>query len=102
MAREVKLTKRAAADIESIWQYIARDSESYASLVAASIMTAAEDLSEYPRIGERIEQVAYAEIREVPVYPYRLFYAVEETTIWVLAIAHGARHLDQKFFDRLL
>lgn len=101
MAREVKLTRRAVGDLEGIWQYIARDSESYAALVTAGIMSAAEDLSEYPRVGERVEQVSRAEVREIPVYPYRLFYAVEDRVIWVLAIAHGARDLNQAFFDRL-
>lgn len=101
MAREVRFTQRSVADLEAIWLYIARDSPNHATLVTASIVAAAEELSDYPLTGQRIEQVTRAEVREIPIYPYRLFYKVDEDAIWVLAIAHGARNLNQDFFKRL-
>jgi len=101
MAYQVKLRQRATDDLKQIWQHIARDSEIYATAVAASIMDAVEDLSDYPRIGHRIEYITDIEVRELAVFPYRVFYRIEEQTIWVLAIAHGARDLRKPFFDRL-
>ncbi|MEM6505091.1 MAG: type II toxin-antitoxin system RelE/ParE family toxin [Planctomycetota bacterium] len=101
MALEVKFQQRAVEDLERIWQHIAQDSENYASAVATSIVTAAEELSEYPRIGHRVEHVVRAEVRELSVCPYRLFYAIRQDAIWILAVAHGARDLRKPFFDRL-
>lgn len=101
MAREVRFRERAVQDLELIWQHIARESETYATAVTARIVSAAEDLAEYPHIGHRVEQIGRADLREIAVYPYRVFYVVQPETIWILAITHGARDLRQPFFDRL-
>ncbi len=73
----------------------------YATAVAARIVSAAEDLADYPFIGHRVEQIERADVRELAVYPYRLFYVIEPDVIWILAVTHGARDLQQPFFDRL-
>lgn len=101
MAHEVKFRQRATDDLSQIWRHIAQDSELYATAVVTSIIDAVEDLADYPRVGQRLEQFTHLEIRELPVYPYRAFYLVEQETIWVLAVAHGARDLKKPFFDRL-
>ncbi|MEM9415634.1 MAG: type II toxin-antitoxin system RelE/ParE family toxin [Planctomycetota bacterium] len=102
MAREVIWQSGALDDLESIWQHIARDSESYASAVAARIVSATELLIDSPFIGHRVEQVLRADVREISVYPYRVFYAVSAESIRILIVAHGARDLSDDFFKRRL
>ncbi|MFI4859331.1 MAG: type II toxin-antitoxin system RelE/ParE family toxin [Phycisphaerales bacterium JB063] len=102
MAREIVWHAGALGDLESIWQHIARDSESYASAIAARIVSATELLLENPLIGHRLEQVLRTDVREISVYPYRVFYAVSDRSIDVLIVAHGARDLNDGFFNRRL
>ena len=102
MARQVKWQPGATGDLESIWQHIARDSQAYASAVAARIVSATESLIDNPHIGHRVEQIDRADVREWSVYPYPLFYVIDDTTITVLAVVHGARDLQGEFFKKRL
>ncbi|MFN3167654.1 MAG: type II toxin-antitoxin system RelE/ParE family toxin [Phycisphaeraceae bacterium] len=81
MASDVKYRRRATEDLELIWRHIARDSQTYATAVAARIFSAIEDLAEYPRLGHRVQQIDRADVRELPVYPYRVFNIVELDTV---------------------
>ena len=71
---EIKWTKQAADDFESIMQFIALDSEHYAQLFAADIIEVIERLSEFPESGRTVPEVHMNEIREVLFGNYRIIY----------------------------
>jgi plasmid stabilization system protein ParE len=50
----VRWTPQAEADLQSIYDFIARDSEHYAKLVVEGILEAVETIERFPLIGRHI------------------------------------------------
>ena len=48
-------------------------------------------LERFPNSGRVIPEFPKLPHREVIIKPYRFFYLVQETTVWVVAVWHGAQ-----------
>jgi len=48
-------------------------------------------LEQFPESGRVIPECPELPYREVIVSPYRFFYRIKETTVWVVAVWHGAQ-----------
>ncbi len=94
MGLEVKWSPEAAEDLESIAEYIARDSEYYARAVVTEILSISRNVGEFPLIGRVVPEVGDETIRERFVYSYRLVYRIESERILVVAVIHGTRLLE--------
>jgi plasmid stabilization system protein ParE len=94
MAYRVAWSPRAVEDLEAIAQYISADSAAYATAVVKTILNTALQLSNFPRSGRVVPEIADESIREWFAYSYRIIYRVEEEGITVAAIVHGRRLLD--------
>jgi addiction module RelE/StbE family toxin len=97
---KVVWSPEAVEDIESIVEYISRDSEFYATSVVTKIIDLVETLDKFPLIGRVIPELNDESIRERFVYSYRVIYRVEKERILILAIVHGKRLLrsiDERF-----
>jgi len=94
MGLEVKWSPEAAEDLESIAEYIARDSEYYARAVVTEILSISRNVGEFPLIGRVVPEVGDETIRERFVYSYRLVYRIESERILVVAVIHGKRLLE--------
>jgi addiction module RelE/StbE family toxin len=94
MDYSVKWSPEATEDLESIAEYIARDSEFYARSVVSKILAVSRKISEQPMIGRIVPEIDEKEIRERFVYSYRLVYRIQNTTITIVAIIHGKRLLE--------
>ena len=86
-------TEPAVIDLESIRDYIAKDSEYYASLFIEKIIAAVEKISVFPQLGREVPEYKNSNIREVLYYHYRLIYEIVDNKILILTIVHGARDL---------
>ena len=86
----------AIADLESIHEYIARDSEYYANRFIEKIIKSIEKLEKFPKIGRRVPEAAEAYIRELLFYHYRIIYKIESKRVVILTIVHGGRDLSSK------
>jgi addiction module RelE/StbE family toxin len=93
MDREIVWTLRATADLESIVEYIFRDSEFYATAVARELVTAARSLTTHAERGRMVPEYEDPTVREIIVRRYRLIYRVKPERIEVLRIIHGARQM---------
>lgn len=93
MALRVTWVPSAVADLESIAEFIDRDSTFYAKAVVAKLMAAASSLGENPRIGRIVPEWQDTSIRERIVYSYRLIYRLEESQVLIVAVIHGKRLL---------
>ncbi|MFH0825967.1 MAG: type II toxin-antitoxin system RelE/ParE family toxin [Pseudomonadota bacterium] len=91
MAYDVDWSPAALEDVESLAQYIARDSVFYAGAVVSKILDAAGELKRFPWAGRAVPEFEDATIRERFVYSYRPIYRVEGNKITILAIIHGKR-----------
>lgn len=48
-------------------------------------------LEQFPESGRVVPEFPELPYREVVVSPYRFFYRIKETTVWVVAVWHGAQ-----------
>jgi len=86
-------TEPAVLDLESIRDYITKDSAYYAARFVARIIEAAETLPNHPRIGRAVPEAEDEAIRELLFQNYRIIYRVESDRILVLTVIHGGRDM---------
>ena len=58
-------TEPAVEDLHELHDFIARDSEAYASRFVERIISAAERLADHPRLGRAVPEANRAEVREL-------------------------------------
>lgn len=88
-------------DLQSISDFIRRDSEHYANQVCEALVEAAEELLQFPRLGWRVPETDNDAIRERIVYRYRLIYRVRTGAIEIVAVIHGARDVGPALRGRI-
>jgi len=87
----------AEADLDDIYDYIARDVPYYAELFIDRLIDATDKLQDHPRIGRRVPEADQRDdIRELIVQSYRIIYWVTEENIHILTVIHGSRDLKEK------
>ena len=90
----IRWSPEATEDLESIAEYIARDSEFYARAVVSKILKVTDEIPKQPQIGRVVPEIGDEAIRERFVYSYRLVYKIQASTIIMVAIIHGKRLLE--------
>lgn len=87
----------AEADLDDIYNYIARDVPYYAELFIDRLIEATDKLEDHPRIGRRVPEAENRDdVRELIVQSYRIIYLVTEKQLHILTIIHGSRNLAAK------
>lgn len=94
MAQALIWSEEALSDIESIAEYINRDSLYHAQQVVERIVELGESLPVQPRLGRVVSELDRPTVRERFVYSYRLIYEIKDDVIHVLAVIHGKRLLE--------
>ena len=92
-------TKPALSDLESIRDYIKRDSECCANRFVERIIEAVESLEKFPEMGREVPEAEEENIRELVFQNYRIIYRVETDSILILTVIHGARDLSRKRYE---
>jgi toxin ParE1/3/4 len=100
MAR-IRWTDQSLDDIESICEYIARDSRHYAHLFANQIFEKAKMLKDIPFLGKVVLETNQNDIRQIIHGNYRIFYRIKSEEIQILTVYHGARILNPDFLKGL-
>jgi len=90
MAKVIEASS-ALDDIESIAEYIARDSVELASLFVSRLFDATDRLQEFLFAGRIIPEINNPDRREVIYGAYRIMHRVERNEIWITGVIHGAR-----------
>ncbi len=86
-------TKHAQSDVDSIYNYIASDSQIYAIRTIESIESAADAAARMPESGSIVPEFNDSSIREVLTGRYRIIYRLGSSDILILTVLHGARNL---------
>ena len=93
----------AEADIDDIYDYIARDVPYYAELFIDRLIEAVDKLENHPEIGRRVPKAeGRNDLRELILQHYRIIYRVDSDSIYIVAVIHGSRDLagqDMKPWD---
>ncbi len=90
---KVVWTKQAKRDLKAIHDYIAYDSEYYASEVIDTILEAEHRIDEHPTAGGLVRERMRKDIRQVKRYSYRIIYRILPARIDVLTVVHESRNL---------
>jgi plasmid stabilization system protein ParE len=93
MAHRITISRPAQDDLDAIWDYLAKEaSPEIADFVIARLYQAISMAAENPRLYPQSD--FRGRPRRVNVFEYAVFYEPEgETSIFVLRIIHGRRHL---------
>ncbi len=82
----------ALKDIESIAEYIERDSEDQAALFVTRIIEMTDRLEKFPESGRVIPEINQNDCREIVYGAYRIMYRIVKEEIWITGIVHAARN----------
>ena len=93
MEYRVTWSPEALEDLESIAEYIGRDSLFYAQSVVSKILGESRNIKEFPLIGRVVPELGNENIRERFIYSYRLVYQMRPQNILIVAVIHGKRLL---------
>jgi antitoxin ParD1/3/4 len=104
MSDGFQLTPSAVEDLDSIWCFIARDSQDAADRVETAIVNACRRLVRYPRLGNTRPDITRLPVRfwTVPKYSnYVIVYRQQNEKLQVIAILHGKRDAGKILDERL-
>ena len=73
---EIKWTERASSNLQAIFDYISRDSKTYAVRYVKALILATKRLETMPRSGRIVPEFENPELREVIYGNYRMVYRV--------------------------
>lgn len=91
---EIRWTPQAADDLEAVANFIAVDSEHYASLFARDVLSAVDRLTDFPYSGRTVPELNDPAIREILFWSYRIVYRVKPDMVELLTVYHGSQLLD--------
>ncbi len=83
----------ALADLQSICEYIARDSDRYAKLFAERIVALVESIPDHPLLGAVVPEYQQENLRERLLQNYRVLYRLRGEAVEIVTITHAARLL---------
>jgi plasmid stabilization system protein ParE len=87
----VRWTQTAKDDLQSIWDYIARDSVYYADKFIDELLLKPDVLETFPEIGRKIPEIDDPKSREIFHGSYRIMYVIRNGTIYITQVTHMAR-----------
>ncbi len=84
----------AEADLDDLYDYIARDVPYYAEQFVDRLIEAISLLKDHPRLGRRVPEAEEREdVRELIFQSYRIIYLAEAEQVHILTVIHGSRDL---------
>lgn len=89
-------TDVAVAHLLAIYEYVAKDSPTYAQRMVDRVTARSEPIASQPLSGAVVAEYAQDDVREVIERPYRIIYRVRTDRVDVLAVVHGAQLLPQR------
>ena len=90
MGLRIRLTPRAARDLEDIHQYLSQRSASGANAVRRKIAEAIDLVALYPGLGRTTQKAGVAMI-PVSTYAYVIYFSIIGNDLYVVHVRHGAR-----------
>lgn len=93
MVKKVVWMPQTIKDLDSIAEYISRDSQFYASSFIDKLIDTGESLTKHSQRGRVVPEKNDESVRELFVSEYRIIYKVEDTEVKILTIIHGRRNV---------
>ncbi len=96
---KVRRTKRANADLISIWRYVAQDNPEAATEQLLELERKFRLLSFFPKIGRMKEDIRKG-LRVFPCDAYVILYRETARSIEIVRVVHGARDLRKAYREK--
>jgi addiction module RelE/StbE family toxin len=90
---KIRWTQEALEQLTAIEDYIAKDSPERAARFVDKLIEHAESLSDKPRLGRTVPEIANPVIRELLFKKYRIVYRLNKRYIEILTVFEGNRLL---------
>lgn len=87
----VRFTATGRQQFLAALAYIRRDNPAAALRFRRRTEDVLRRLEQFPASGREIPGFPELAYREVVVTPYRFFYRIQDQTVWVVAVWHGAQ-----------
>lgn len=92
---KLEITVPAFEDLESIRDYIRKDSPFYADTYIEKILNSIQNIQDFPKIGRFIPKFRNDNIREKRFGNYRIIYQLTPDQINIIAVIHSARKINK-------
>jgi len=90
-------TELSILDLKEIFDYIAEDSNRYATITANRLYNRVQPISENPYMGRMVPEFNKKQIREILEGNYRIIYRIKsKTQVDILRVYHVARLLKRR------
>lgn len=96
MAKKIRWSPKAADSLEEICNFIAEDSEYYASMFAKKINALVKDIALFPQAGRIVPEYQDENLREKIFQNYRVVYRIKKDFIEIVIISHSAKQLNKE------
>jgi len=93
---ELEWTDPALDDLETIRDYIGKDSPHYARQFIERVFHAAEKLQDHPKMGRQVPEADQDDVRELIFQGYRIIYRAKPERVQIITVIHGSRNLAAK------
>jgi plasmid stabilization system protein ParE len=93
MAYQIRWSPQAVLHLESICEYITKNSEIYAILFAKRINQIIKSIPLFPNAGRIIHEYNDEHLREKIYKNYRIVYRIKQDLIEIVTIIHSAKLL---------
>jgi toxin ParE1/3/4 len=90
---KIRWSEPAIESLRNLHDYIAKDSEIYASSFVQRIILATEKLTNFPRLGRVVPEADEETIRELLYQNYRIIYRIKGEQVGILTVIQGSRDL---------
>lgn len=97
---KVRFTSQAERQFLAEVRYLLERDRSAARAFHERAVAIADLLRQYPAAGYVIPELPDLPHREVSAPPYRFFYRVVESTVWIIAVWHSRQRPDEPTHER--
>ena len=93
---EITWSKLALDDLDSIHDYIAKESPFYAQKTIEEFIERVSVLATHPEIGLEVPEYVRKDVRELNEGNYRIFYKINKNNISIIRVHHAARNITRR------
>jgi toxin ParE1/3/4 len=90
---QIKWTAPALRDLDEIAEYIALDKPGAAKNLVKEVFRSVKRLKQFPESGRCPPELPDTRYRELIVAPCRIFYRVDNSTVYILYVMRSEREL---------
>jgi toxin ParE1/3/4 len=91
MKSKVKFTPTAQKEYLAVLAHLRAESPSAAKKLHQKVKKSLSRLQDFPESGRKIPEFPSLQYREILQTPYRFFYLLQGSTVWIVAVWHSAQ-----------